>query len=91
MKKILAFLLSLFLVASVIVGCGSNKKEAQASAPAKITGQVETKANTTQVTKKVEAQEKANSNKISISESGAYTDKVRVAAYINQFASPPIG
>lgn len=91
MKKILAFLCSLLLVASVIVGCGVEKKEAKASAPAKVATQVETKAKTTQTTKKVEAKDnyKANSNKISISESGAYTDKVRVAAYINQFAKLP--
>ena len=91
MKKILAFICSLLLVASVIVGCGGDKKETKASAPAKVTAQVETKAKTTQTTKKVEAKDnyKANSNKISISESGAYTDKVRVAAYINQFAKLP--
>ena len=89
MKKILAFLCSLMLVVSVIVGCGGEKKEAKTSAPAKVAAQVETKAKTTQTTKKVAAQEKANSNKISISESGAYTDKVRVAAYINQFAKLP--
>ena len=91
MKKILAFLCSLLLVMSVVVGCGSEKKETKASAPAKVIAQVETKAKTTQTTKKVEANDnhKANSNKISISESGAYTDKVHVAAYINQFAKLP--
>ena len=91
MKKILAFLCSLLLVMSVIVGCGGDKKEAKTSAPAKVTAQVETKAQATQSTKKVAAQDnyKANSQKISISESGAYTDKVRVAAYINQFAKLP--
>ena len=89
MKKILAFLCSLMLVMSVIVGCGGEKKEAKTSAPAKVAAQVETKAKTTQTTKKVATQEKANSNKISISESGAYTDKVRVGAYINQFAKLP--
>jgi hypothetical protein len=52
---------------SVIVGCGGEKKEAKTSAPAKVTAQVETKAKTTQTTKKVATQEKANSNKISIS------------------------
>ena len=89
MKKILAFLCSLMLVMSVVVGCGGEKKEAKTSAPSKVAVQVETKAKTTQTTKKVATQEKANSNKISISESGAYTDKVRVAAYINQFAKLP--
>ena len=91
MKKILAFLCSLLLVMSVIVGCGGDKKEAKPSAPAKVTAQVETKAQATQSTKKVAAQDnyKANRQKISISESGAYTDKVRVAAYINQFAKLP--
>ena len=89
MKKILAFLCSLMLVMSVVVGCGGEKKEVKTSAPAKVTVQVETNAKTTQTTKKVAAQEKANSNKINISESGAYTDKVRVSAYINQFAKLP--
>lgn len=91
MKKILAFLLSLMLVMSVIVGCGGEKKEAKATAPAKVTAQVETKGKTTQTTKKVEAKDnhKANSQKISIKESGTYTDKVRVAAYINQFSKLP--
>lgn len=89
MKKILAFLCSLMLVMSVIVGCGGEKKEAKTSAPTKVTAQVETKAKTTQTTKKVAIQDKANSNKLNISESGAYTDKVHVAAYINQFAKLP--
>lgn len=91
MQKILAFICSLLLVASVMVGCGGEKKEAKPAAPAKVATQVETKAKTNQTTKKVDAKanHSANSNKISISESGAYTDKVRVAAYINQFSKLP--
>ncbi len=86
MKKVLAFLLSFLLVMSVLLGCGNDKKQTKPAAPAKVTAQVEgskAKAKTAQ------DNYKANSDKISISENGAYTDKVRVAAYINKFSKLP--
>ncbi len=87
MKRILAFLLSFLLVMSVLLGCGNDKKQTKpAAAPAKVTVQVDgSKAKA----KAAQDNYKANSEKISINESGAYTDKVRVAAYINKFSKLP--
>lgn len=91
MKKLLAFLVSLLLVLSVLVGCGNSKKEADTAAPAKVTAQTVESGKAKAADSKKAAQDnyKANSDKISISESGAYTDKVRVAAYINKFSKLP--
>ena len=102
MRKILALLLALFFVVSVIAGCGASKKTSndggtnistsvsnekqkngqQLDNSKKLTAQNTTNANSA-------ANVKANSSKLKISESAAYTDKEHVAAYINEFAKLP--
>ena len=102
MRKIFALLLSLLLVVSVITGCGASKKTSndgstkistsvsnekqkngqQLDNSKKLTAQNTTNANSA-------ANVKANSSKLKISESAAYTDKEHVAAYINEFAKLP--
>ena len=101
-RKIFALLLSLLLVVSVITGCGASKKTSndgstkistsvsnekqkngqQLDNSKKLTAQNTTNANSV-------ANVKANSGKLKISESAAYTDKEHVAAYINEFAKLP--
>ena len=102
MRKIFALLLSLLLVVSVITGCGASKKTSteggtkvstsvstekqkngqQLDDSKKLTAKNTTNANSA-------ANVKANSGKLKISESAAYTDKEHVAAYINEFAKLP--
>ena len=101
-RKIFALLLTLLLVVSVITGCGASKKTSndgstkistsvsnekqkngqQLDNSKKLTAQNTTNANSA-------ANVKANSGKLKISESAAYTDKEHVAAYINEFAKLP--
>lgn len=100
MKKILAFFLSLLLCLSVITGCGAaNKTSTDGSAKTSASvrenaskqqpagQQIINKQNTNAVNSDANVQ--ANSGKLEISESAAYTDKEHVAAYINQFAKLP--
>lgn len=99
MKKILAFLLSLLLCLSVITGCGASKKTSndggtrvsasvsENSGKQSAEKQTINKKNTNVANS--DANVKANSGKLKISESAAYTDKEHVAAYINQFAKLP--
>lgn len=78
-KKI--FAVCMLVIAVVIAGCGffgSGQNE-----PAKNAAITNSAVNT-----KVDNY-KANSGKISIDETAAYTDKVHVAAYINQFSKLP--
>ena len=102
MRKIFALLLSLMLVLSVITGCGASKKTSNDDTT-KISSSIsnEKEKNNTQLdkSKKITAQNagnansaanvKANSGKLKISESAAYTDREHVAAYINEFAKLP--
>ena len=102
MRKIFALLLSLMLVLSVITGCGASKKTSN-DETTKISSSIsnEKEKNNTQLdkSKKITAQNtdnansaanvKANSGKLKISESAAYTDREHVAAYINEFAKLP--
>lgn len=84
MKRIFSFMLSLMLCISMLVGCGADKKPAEA--PAKNSTTVTTTTNNKQQVAKPAAQ--ANSSN-SIREDGTYTDKDRVAAYINQYNKLP--
>ena len=102
MKKILALLLSLLLVLSVITGCGAEKKssnEGSTKISASVANEKQKNAQQPDKSKKLtvgntsnaqtDANIKANSGKLKISESTAYTDKEHVAAYINEFAKLP--
>lgn len=80
MKKIFAFLLSMLLVVSVITGCGSSKKADSTSSATKSAAQISVQKNDNS---------KANVKQITIDKDGSYTDKVHVAAYINQFSKLP--
>ncbi len=93
MKKLFVLCLALLFSVSMLLGCSSDKK---AAADAQSTVKVSTSAAAsqknaadTQTAKKTDVNVKANSNKISISEDKAYTDKEHVAAYINEFARLP--
>lgn len=79
MKRIFSFMLSLMLCISMLLGCGSDKQPAQAPAknPTTVTTTTNNKQNTTKPTG------------LQIQENGTYTDKERVAAYINQFEKLP--
>lgn len=102
MRKIFALLLSLLLVVSVMTGCGASKKTSN-DGGTKVSASIgnEKEKNTQQLdkSKKLTAKDttnansaanvKANSGKLKISESAAYTDKEHVAAYINEFAKLP--
>lgn len=77
MKKILALCLAIFFSVSIMAGCGNNKDN-QVKQETKISTEQQASFNT-----------QGNDKKISISESGTYTDKEHVAAYINEFAKLP--
>ena len=89
-KKIMALVCCLLLILSLVAGCGS-KQEAPKSQPSQQTTMVERQQglqlsgdeDTTA------ANVKANSQKISVSRDRAYTDKVHVAAYLNEFSKLP--
>lgn len=78
MKKIFALLFSLLLCVSVLAGCGSDKK-AESGKQSGVTTSVQEKKPVAQVNAS------GNSAKLKVDFDGEYTDKVRVAAYINQF------
>ncbi len=61
-----------------MAGCGNNNKDNQVKQETKISTEQQASFNT-----------QGNDKKISISESGTYTDKEHVAAYINEFAKLP--
>ena len=86
MQKLLAFFLAMLLSVSVIAGCGSNSPKTNDKQTTQTTTVNTTKSNNGQNTA---ANVKANSGKIKISESAAYTDKEHVAAYINQYKRLP--
>ena len=92
MKKIFAFLCSFMLVLSLIAGCGPKQTANQStvsSQQATVAVDQQQKLQPSGTKKQVEANVRANSQKISISKSQAYTDKQHVAAYINEFAKLP--
>lgn len=72
MQKLLAFFLAMLLSVSVIAGCGSNSPKTDDKQTTQTTTVNTTKSNNGQNTA---ANVKANSGKIKISESAAYTDK----------------
>lgn len=78
MKKILALCLAIFFSVSIMAGCGNNNKDNQVKQETKISTEQQASFNN-----------QGNDKKISISESGTYTDKEHVAAYINEFAKLP--
>ena len=86
MQKLLAFFLAMLLSVSVIAGCGSNSPKTNDKQTTQTTNVNTTKSNNGQNTA---ANVKANSSKIKISESAAYTDKEHVAAYINEYKRLP--
>lgn len=82
MKRIFALLLSLLLCLSILAGCGSDKKADNGKQQA-ITADV----NKNESSKSINTA--GNRDKIKIDYDGTYTDKVHVAAYINQFQKLP--
>ena len=86
MQKLIAFVLVLVFSVSLLVGCGSNAGKADSAKPVQVTT---SEKNTTSKVPSTDANVKANSGKIKISEDQAYTDKEHVAAYINEFAKLP--
>ena len=86
MQKLLAFFLAMLLSVSIIAGCGSNSPKTNDKQTTQTTNVNTTKSNNGQNTA---ANVKANSGKIKISESAAYTDKEHVAAYINEYKRLP--
>ena len=86
MQKLLAFFLAMLLSVSVIAGCGSNSPKSNDKQTTQTTTVNTTKSNNGQNTA---ANVKANSGKIKISKSAAYTDKEHVAAYINEYKRLP--
>lgn len=82
MKKFFAILLLLLSLVSVLAGCGTEKKTTSGATSTTTTEKAAT-------AKPVDANVKANSGKLKISESAAYTDKEHVAGYINEFAKLP--
>ena len=102
MRKIFALLLSLLLVVSVIAGCGASKKTSNdggTNISTSVSNEKQKNSQQLDNSKKLTAQNtnnansavnvKANSGKLKISESAAYTDKEHVAAYINEFSKLP--
>ncbi|WP_405380966.1 ribonuclease domain-containing protein [Phascolarctobacterium sp.] len=91
MKKIMALVLALVFCFSVLAGCGSSKKAENGTTKTVTTTTTTSNAKTIQPDKsqKADANYKANSGKLQISESKAYSDKEHVAAYINEFAKLP--
>lgn len=86
MQKLIAFVLALVFSVSVLAGCGNSANKADGAKPAQVTTSGK---NTTNKVQSTDANVKANSGKIKISEDKAYTDKEHVAAYINEFAKLP--
>ena len=84
MQKLLAFFLAMLLSVSVIAGCGSNSPKTNDKQTIQTTTVNTSKSNNGQNTA---ANVKANSGKIKISESAAYTDKEH--AYINEYKRLP--
>ena len=79
MKRLFYLAMSLMLCLSLLLGCGSDKKQAQ---------QTNSKnATTVTTTAKTGTAVNNASNKIDIN--GTYTDKDRVAAYINEYNKLP--
>ena len=85
MQKLLAFFLAMLLSVSIIAGCGSNSPKSNDKQTTQTTTVNTTKSNNGQNTA---ANVKANSGKIKISESAAYTDKEHVAAHIVHEPAP---
>ena len=91
MKRIFLLLCSFILVVSFIAGCGAKptpvpKNNQQTTT---VVEQKQEKLHLIGERDSVEANAKANSQKISISRDQAYTDKQHVAAYINEFSKLP--
>lgn len=84
MKKI--FAICALLIALIAAGCGLFAGDNNAVPAGNATVQ---STQSTQSTGGKADNYKANSNKIRIDEDAAYTDKVHVAAYINQFSKLP--
>ncbi len=91
MKRIFALLCSLLLVVSFIAGCGENPapapKAAQQTTAAAVPEQEKLAVSGDKAD--VDANVRGNSQKIKVSEPQAYTDKLHVAAYINEFSKLP--
>lgn len=88
MKKIFMILMVLVVSVSMLVGCGKNKQEQSVkntvtstqNASQNIKQELNTSGNLNTA---------GNDSKISISEDKAYTDKMHVAAYVNEFSKLP--
>ena len=92
MKKIFALLCGLLLVASFLTGCGAKPAPAPQQSSQQVTTlttESQKKINLTGTAEQVEANTRANSQKLQVREPQAYTDKQHVAAYINEFAKLP--
>lgn len=86
MKKLFVLFLSLVMCISMLVGCGSDKKAADSAKPTQTTASASTNTGSNQ---KSNINTSGNGKKIKVDFDGKYTDKVRVAAYINQFKKLP--
>lgn len=86
MRKLFALLMCLLFTLTVLVGCGKEEKKAEATKPA-TTSTITTK--TINNGQNTAANVAVNANKITVSQSGTYSDKDHVAKYIYQFKKLP--
>lgn len=86
MRKLFALLMCLLFTLTVLVGCGKEEKKAEATKPA-TTATITTK--TVNNGQNAAANVAANTNKITVSQTGTYSDKDHVAKYIYQFKKLP--
>lgn len=88
MRKIYIILMCLLFSLSVLLGCGKEEKKAEAhktTAAATVT----TTAKAANNGQNTAANVTANTNKITVSQTGTYSDKDHVAKYIYQFKKLP--
>lgn len=93
MRKIYIILMCLLFSLSVLLGCGKDKKN-EAPKPATTTTATQTVKAATPAKpvnngQNTAANVTANSNKITVSQNGTYSDKDHVAKYIYQFKKLP--
>lgn len=97
MKKFIAIFLGLFLILSVVMGCGNNKKQTNVSANVKTSdtlkaGSTAPKTSGTlnsQNSKATDANVKSNLKTITVEKFGTYNDKLHVAKYIDVYKKLP--